>query len=124
MNKKQRIVLIIGAIALIIIIITAPKVVIVQGSYLKPEKVTKPNLAPVVDFHGALIRVIGVIGATLLIFFAVKDSKEKRTQFIMSKESYLGEIHREDRGVKDHEEIKIIKKGILEKTLNFLRDFF
>jgi hypothetical protein len=53
-----------------------------------------------VDFHGALIRVIGVIGATLLIFFAVKDSKGKRTQFIMSKESYLGEIHREDRGRK------------------------
>lgn len=71
MNRNQRIVLIIGAIVLLIVILTAPEVSIYEGSYLEYDPGSR--LAPIVDFRTAIIRMIGVVGATLFIWYALKD---------------------------------------------------
>ncbi len=102
MNKYQRLVLIIGAVALVISLWTVPKWVEYNGSVLqysralalndyrwqewekklKEGKVLElrapePVGAPFRDYNEVAIRTISVIGATLLIFFALKGLQKK-----------------------------------------------
>lgn len=77
MNIYQRIVLILGAIALVIAIWTTPQLVIVQGTYAKPTG-DLVQLQPIIAPSTALIRSVGVIGVTVLIFFGLKGIGERR----------------------------------------------
>ncbi|NIO22024.1 MAG: hypothetical protein GTN76_15160, partial [Candidatus Aenigmarchaeota archaeon] len=67
--QYQRITLIVGAVVLLLAIITTPKVIYfrggkrVAGQYERNATIDPPNAA---------IRSVGVIGATVLIFFALK----------------------------------------------------
>lgn len=87
MNKKQRIVLIIGATALVYFLFTSPKISIVKGTYVVPPP-DKENIAKMIDIRTAIIRAVAILGGTLLIVIALKDRKGKRTSSAMD-----GEIH-------------------------------
>lgn len=78
MNIYQRIVLVLGAIALVMAIWTAPRVIYVKDSYLEYDAQNHSGLAPVTDPRTVLTRSVGVIGVTVLVFFAMKDIREKR----------------------------------------------
>ena len=65
MNKAQRVVLIIGAIALLIAIFTTPK----YSSFGINEQYLGEGV----------LRAIAVIGATLFVTYALKDKKEKKS---------------------------------------------
>ncbi len=74
MNIYQRIVLVLGAIALVITIWTTPQIVIVQGTYAKPT-MDLAQLQPIIASGTALMRAVVVIGVTVLVFFALKGIK-------------------------------------------------
>jgi hypothetical protein len=68
MNIYQRIILILGAIALVVAILTTPQVFYTSDH------------AYMVFLNIAVGRSIGVIGATVLIFFALKGINNKEKQ--------------------------------------------
>jgi len=74
MNIYQRIILILGAIALVVAIWTTPRVAIIQDSILKSN--LSNGAVGVIEPRTATMRAVAVVGATLLVFFAVK-SKNK-----------------------------------------------
>lgn len=78
MNIYQRIVLIVGAIAIIIALATTPNVANYEGFILRYDvfKETYPNLFWHTDYKLALLRAVGVIGVTALLFFAFKGIKK------------------------------------------------
>lgn len=80
MNIFQRIILVLGAAALIIAIQTTPPVVILQGTYAKPSaaQFVQIELQPVISPTTASMRAVGVIGATVLLFFALKGEIKRR----------------------------------------------
>ena len=77
-NDYQRIVLFVGAIALVLALWTSPKVVIWEGIYFSPD--AKKGLVPLTEPRTASMRAVGVIGATLLIFFAFKGYQPKKEE--------------------------------------------
>lgn len=112
-NKKQRIVLIIGAVALLYSLFTAPKISIVKGTYVIPTP-NKENIAKMIDFRTAMTRAVAILGGTLLIAIALKDKKKIR--ILSAMDSGLipnGNCKAEDR-----------KKGALAKIIVFLKNFF
>jgi len=70
MNKKQQIVLIVGAIALFISVLTVPKVITFKGSTVGVSRNAQRGR---MDVGNAMIRVVTVLGATGLIWFAFKN---------------------------------------------------
>jgi hypothetical protein len=72
MNVIQRIILVLGALALIAAIWTTPLLVILQGTYAKPTaaELVQIDLQPMIAPATAIMRSVGVIGATVLLFFA------------------------------------------------------
>lgn len=73
MNIYQRIVLVLGAISLPIVVLTSPRGDYISNSFIK--SVTNDG---VIHLETALLRVVLVIGCTLLLFFALKGiHKEK-----------------------------------------------
>jgi hypothetical protein len=82
MNIFQRIVLVLGAIALVAAILTTPQLVILQGTYAKPsvvlEQLAQLELQPIIAPATATMRAVGVIGATILLFFALSGIKIKK----------------------------------------------
>jgi hypothetical protein len=80
MNIYQRIVLVLGAAALVAAILTAPTIYIISGTHAKlSAQVAVPiELQPVVSASTALIHSVGVIGVTVLLFFALKGEIKKR----------------------------------------------
>jgi hypothetical protein len=78
MNIYQRIILVLGAAALIIAIQTSPQVLIVQGAHVKPSVDTSAQFQPMISAETASMRAVGVIGATVLLFFALKGEIKKR----------------------------------------------
>jgi hypothetical protein len=84
MNIFQRIVLVLGAIALVAAIVTTPLSVILQGTYAKPtprlDELTQIELQHMITPATATMRAVGVIGATVLLFFALQGiTIKKRT---------------------------------------------
>ncbi len=86
MNLIQRIVLILGAVALIIVIWTTPKMIYTQGQYYDMDKYMErlegysrleQDLAPTIDYKIASMKVIAVVGSTLFVFFAFKGIGKK-----------------------------------------------
>jgi hypothetical protein len=80
MNIFQRIVLVLGAIALVAAIVTTPQLVILQGSYLKTSADIADQLQPMIALATALIRSAAVIGVTALLFFALKGDTKRRPE--------------------------------------------
>ena len=72
MNKYQKIVLIIGAIALVIVIFTTPEIFVVGKSAY--ESGYRP------DFEKGIYWALGIIGATVLLTLAFKDKKDKKEE--------------------------------------------
>ena len=116
MNKKQRIVLIIGAGVFLYVLFTSPKISIVKGTYVIPSP-DKKDIAKIVDVSTAMTRAVAVLGATLLVCIALKDKKGARTQSQMDREPCLAGHCQED-------ERKLVKKDVIAKILRFLKDFF
>lgn len=77
MNKRQRIVLIVGAILLLLVVFTTPKYFEVGSK--RYSVVPDINLYPQVDLEAGILRALGVIGATLLVTYALKDRKEDKS---------------------------------------------
>jgi hypothetical protein len=82
MNIFQRIVLVLGAIALVAAILTTPLSVILQGTYAKPDpmlnELTQIKLQPMITPATATMRSLGVVGATVLLFFALQGITIKK----------------------------------------------
>lgn len=80
MNIVQRIILVVGAIALVAAILTTPMLVILQGTYAKPSAaaLVQIELQPMIAPATAIMRAVGVIGATILLFFAFSGIEPKK----------------------------------------------
>ncbi len=115
-SYKQRIVLIIGAIAFLYLLLTCPKISIVSGTYVIPPP-DKKNVAKIVDVSTAMTRAVAVLGATMLVFIALKDRKPTQTQSSRMKEPDLGGHGEENEG-------QLTGENVIAKVLRFLKDFF
>jgi hypothetical protein len=80
MNIFQRIILVLGAAALIVGMLTTPTIVILQGTHAKPSagQLVPLELQPTISPAIASMRAVGVIGATVLLFFALKGEIKRR----------------------------------------------
>jgi hypothetical protein len=116
LNTKQRIVLIIGAAVFLYVLFTSPRVSIVKGTYVIPSP-DKKDIAKIVDFSTAMTRAVAILGATLLIFIALKGKTGTRTQSAMEREPILG-------GHRQESEKQFVEKNVITKILKFLKDFF
>ena len=116
MNNKQRIVLIIGAIAFLYLLFTSPKISIVRGTYVIPSP-DKKEVAKIVDISTAMTRAVAVLGATLLVFIALKSRKETQRQSPRNEESHLI-------GHGKGNERQSTRENVFAKILRFLKDFF
>jgi len=115
-NKKQRIVLIIGAIAFLYVLFTSPKISIVRGTYMIPSP-DKKDVAKVVDIRTAMTRAIAVLGATMLVSIALKDRKRTQARSPRGEERILG-------GHAQENERSLPRKNIISKILKFVKEFF
>jgi hypothetical protein len=114
-NKKQRIVLIIGAAVFLYVLFTSPRISIVKGTYVTPSP-DKKELAKIVDVSTAITKAVAVLGATLLISIALKDKKGTRIQSTMDRNPIVGGSQESKRDP--------VKKDVVAKIIRFLRDFF
>lgn len=115
-NNKQRVVLILGAGAVLYVLLTSPKISIVKGTYVKPPP-DKDNIAKMIDVRTAIPRFVAVLGVTLLVCVALKSNKKTPTQPTMEGETISGE-----NGQKSIQ--PGIKKDTASKFIKFLKDFF
>ena len=115
MNSKQRIVLIIGAVAFLYVIFTSPKISIVKGTYVKPPP-DKKDIAKIVDVGTAMTRAVAVLGATLLVSIALRDKKGTRIQSTMDRNPIVGGCQESER--------QPVKRDVVAKIIRFLKDFF
>ena len=112
-NYKQRIILIIGAVALLYFLFTAPKISIVKGTYVTPTP-NKENIAKMIDIRTAMTRAVAILGGTLLMAMALKDKKRDRMLSPMDSKLISNENCKPDD----------CKKNILAKIIIFLKNFF
>jgi hypothetical protein len=75
MNIYQRIILVAGAMALVILLSTTPKVFQINGALLRVKE--NSTLAPITPLSDALVRALGVLGATALLWFAASSLRDK-----------------------------------------------
>ena len=116
MNNKQRVVLILGAGALLYVLLTSPKISIVKGTYVKPPS-DKENIAKMIDVRTAITRVVAVLGIALLVCAALKSKRRTPTQSTTEGETISGENCQEGSQ-------RCVKKDTLPKVIKFLKDFF
>lgn len=115
MNRKQRIILILGAAAFLYVILTAPKIAIVKGTYMTPPS-DKKDIAKIVDVRTAVTRAVAVLGATLLLCTAFKDKNEPRISSLPHRNLTLADGQ--------ESQPQPAKKAFLAKMIRFLKDFF
>ncbi len=115
LNSKQRIILIIGAAALLYVIFTSPKISIVKGTYVTPPS-DKKDIAKVVDVSTAMTRAIAVLGATLLVSTALRDKHKPRIPSPTERNAVLGDF--------PESQLHPDKKDVIAKIIRFLKDFF
>jgi hypothetical protein len=115
-NYKQRIVLIIGAACLIYFLSTSPKISIVKGTYVIPAS-DKENVAKMIDVRTAMTRAVAILGATVFVFFALKNNRRNRTLSSINREALSDENHQ----LSDQ---KLVKRDTLARIFNFLKNFF
>lgn len=116
MNNKQRVVLILGAGALLYVFLTSPKISIVKGTYVKPPP-DKENIAKMIDVRTAITRVVAVLGVTLLVCAALKGERGNSTQPTTGGETISAENCQENSRQR-------AKKDTIPKVIKFLKDFF
>jgi len=83
MNKYQRIILVVGAIAFTILILTTPRVYQEREtlmSYSELPKETRKYYAPLIPASTAAIRGFSVLGATIMLYFASRGIISKKTK--------------------------------------------
>lgn len=75
MNTYQRIVLVVGAVAFVIALLTSPRVILHNGTlhYYRSGS----NRPSIVLLSNAAVRGIAVLGATVLLWFAVKGIRKE-----------------------------------------------
>jgi hypothetical protein len=112
LNSKQRILLGIGAAAFLYVLFASPKISIVKGTYVKPPP-DKKDIARIADVGTAMTRAVAVLGATLLVFIALRDKERPR---IEDRKPMVGDCQ-ESAG-------ELVKKDIMVKIIRFLKDFF
>jgi TRAP-type C4-dicarboxylate transport system permease small subunit len=83
MNIFQRIILVLGAIALGLAIWYTPEAVILQGTYATPSPMLTQltgglELLPVIAPQTGIMYAVGVVGATVLLFFALQGITIKK----------------------------------------------
>jgi hypothetical protein len=115
-NNKQRIVLITGAIVFLYLLFTSPKVSIVRGTYVTPSP-DKKDVARIVDINTAMTRAVAVLGATVLVFVALKSRKGTQRQFPRDGEPNLIAHGKGD-------ERQLTGENVIAKIIRFLKDFF
>ena len=115
MNKKQRIVLVIGAAAFLYVIFTSPKISIVKGTYVIPPP-DKKDIAKIVDVGTAMTRAVAILGATLLVSIALKDKKGTRIQYTVDRNHIVGGCQESVR--------EPVKRDVVAIIIRFLKDFF
>ena len=115
MNSKQRIILIIGAAALLYVIFTSPKISIVKGTYMTPPS-DKKDIAKIVDVSTAMTRAIAVLGATLLVSTAFKDKGKPRIPSPTDRNPVVGDCQ--------ESQLHPVNKDVIAKIIRFLKDFF
>ena len=113
MNNKQRIVLVIGAVAFLCVIFTSPKISIIKGTYVIPPP-DKKDIARIVDVGTAMTRAVAVLGTTLLICIALKD--KKGTQSTTDRNPIVVDCQESQK--------QPVKRDLIAKILRFLKDFF
>jgi hypothetical protein len=115
-NNKQRIVLILGAVALLYFLFTSPKISVIKGTYVVPPP-DKENIAKMIDIRTAMTRAVAILGGTLLVSIALKDKKKNRMPSAMDREGILNENFKE-------EDRSTVKKDTMAKVIHFLKNFF
>jgi len=115
-NKKQRIILITGAVCLIYFLFTSPKISIVKGTYVIPPP-DKVNITKMVDVRTAMTRAVAILGATLFVFFALKDKRGNRSPSVINREAFP----RENEKLSDQ---NLVKRDVFNKIIIFLKNFF
>ena len=115
-NNKQRVVLILGAGALLYVLLTSPKISIVKGTYVKPPP-DKENIAKMIDARTAITRAVAVLGVTLLVCAAFKGKRRTPTEPTTEGETISGDNCQESSQ-------QYVKKDTLSKVIKFLKDFF
>lgn len=109
-------VLIMGAVCLIYFLFTSPKISIVKGTYVIPSP-DKVNIAKMVDARTAMTRAVAILGATLLVFFALKDKRGNRYPSVINREA----LSDENDQLGDQ---KLVKRDVFNKIIIFLKNFF
>lgn len=99
MNIYQRIILIAGAIAFVVVLLTAPRYIEYQGSKIRYRHISKQEIdktvaeddnhaslrayaimqgsQPSIDLPTAIVRGLAVLGTTVLLYFAAGGKKRK-----------------------------------------------
>ena len=76
MNIYQRIVLIVGAIIFVTVLLTSPRVGYTDMYGIVPLRACEDyNVAPIVDIKTASVRGFAVLGATVLLCFALRSKQ-------------------------------------------------
>lgn len=115
MNYKQRIVLIIGAAALLYFLFASPKISIVKGTYVIPPP-DKENIARMTDLRTSMTRAVAVLGATILVLIALKDKGKPRILSTVDRNTVVAGCQESENGA--------VKKDVIAKIIRFLKDFF
>lgn len=71
MNNKQRIILIIGSIILVIALITTPQYQIIDGNKFKANSIE--TLTNQYDLNNAMLRIVVVLAIFVPIYFVLKN---------------------------------------------------
>jgi hypothetical protein len=115
LNREQRILLGIGAAAFLYVLFAPPKISIVKGTYVTPPP-DKKDIARIADVSTAMTRAVAVLGATLLVFIALKDKEGPRVQSTVDRKPLVGGCQESERDP--------VKKAIIAKIIRFLKEFF
>lgn len=117
MNILQRVVLLVGAIFFLFALLTAPKISIVKGTYVIPPS-EKKEIAKIIDLNTAMIRAVAILGATLLVFWALREKKETPSRSVTTPElPFNNEEGPEGPGLSH-------KRRMALKILHFFKEFF
>jgi len=73
-------------------------------------------IAKIVDVSTAMTRAVAVLGATLLVFIALKDKKGDRIQSTMDRNPIVGGCQESER--------QPVRKDVVAKIIRFLKNFF
>ena len=116
MNNGQRVVLITGAIFFLYFLFTSPQVSVVKGTYVTPSP-DKKEVARIADINTAITRGVGVLGATVLVFIALKSRKGTGGP-------PAGDGRRGPFGHGEEDERQLTGGNLFGKVVRFLKDFF